>query len=173
MQWRQAELLDSIAYTPPKYDPFEVFKPSKSFINLKIKELRNKCYEIIKKKNSKDYWPFYSSLEEEHQGYLRLIRRYEAYVQGAEARGGITESDVLRARGRSVAEVYQGQLKKSGSRFTGICPFHSDRRPSLVVYPAGKGYHCFVCQVGGDTIDFVMRFYNLDFIQAIKYINKY
>lgn len=39
-----------------------------------------------------------------------------------------------------------------------ICPFHPDQRPSMKVYPDGKGYYCFACGSGGDPITFVARY---------------
>ena len=49
------------------------------------------------------------------------------------------------------------RLQRSGPRLVGLCPFHDDRRPSLLVYPATKSWFCFACDVGGDVIDFVGR----------------
>lgn len=37
------------------------------------------------------------------------------------------------------------------------CPWHEDRTPSLVIYPPGRGWWCFVCGIGGSNLDFVMR----------------
>ena len=49
------------------------------------------------------------------------------------------------------------ELRRSGRRLTGLCPFHEDRDPSLVVYPHSRSYFCFACDFGGDVIDFVGR----------------
>jgi DNA primase len=46
-------------------------------------------------------------------------------------------------------------LRRSGVRYTGLCPFHDERSPSFSVDPAEKLYHCFGCGVGGDVIKFV------------------
>lgn len=46
------------------------------------------------------------------------------------------------------------------------CPFHSERTPSLKLYPDG-GWHCFGCGKGGSSIDFVMALFDLDFRQAV------
>lgn len=66
---------------------------------------------------------------------------------------------------------YIGQyvnLRKSGNRYQGLCPFHSDKNsPSFVVY-ANQSYHCFGCQAHGTIIDFVMRYDNLDFKSALE-----
>jgi len=48
-------------------------------------------------------------------------------------------------------------LRRSGPRLVGLCPFHDDRRPSLLVYPQTSSWFCFSCDAGGDVIDFVGR----------------
>ncbi|MEZ4503124.1 MAG: CHC2 zinc finger domain-containing protein [Dehalococcoidia bacterium] len=49
------------------------------------------------------------------------------------------------------------ELRRSGRRLVGRCPFHEDRDPSLVVYPQTQSYFCFGCDAGGDVIDFIGR----------------
>ncbi len=49
------------------------------------------------------------------------------------------------------------ELRRSGHRLIGCCPFHEDRDPSLVVYVQTQSYFCFGCNAGGDVIDFVGR----------------
>ena len=45
-------------------------------------------------------------------------------------------------------------LRRAGTRYTGKCPFHSEKTASFVVYPNTKSYYCFGCGVHGDVIDF-------------------
>ena len=49
------------------------------------------------------------------------------------------------------------ELRGSGERLTGRCPFHTDSQPSFTVYPATRSFYCFGCGAGGDVIDFVRR----------------
>ena len=48
-------------------------------------------------------------------------------------------------------------LRKSGGRYTGLCPFHQERTPSFTVSPARGTFKCFGCGEGGDAITFVMK----------------
>jgi DNA primase len=59
-------------------------------------------------------------------------------------------------------------LKRSGTRYTGLCPFHDERSPSFSVDPAEKLYHCFGCGVGGDVIKFVEEKEGLPFPDAVE-----
>ena len=60
-------------------------------------------------------------------------------------------------------------LKKAGRNYKGLCPFHSEKTPSFVVFPDSQHWHCFgACGTGGDVISFVMRRENLPFGDALK-----
>ena len=59
-------------------------------------------------------------------------------------------------------------LKKSGSRYVGLCPFHSEKTPSFSVSPDKQLYHCFGCGEGGNVITFIMKEENLPFIDAVR-----
>ena len=60
-------------------------------------------------------------------------------------------------------------LKKAGRNYKGLCPFHSEKTPSFVVFPESQRWHCFgACGVGGDVVTFVMRRENLLFSEALK-----
>lgn len=60
------------------------------------------------------------------------------------------------------------ELKKTGNRYKGLCPFHSEKTPSFFVNPDNNFYHCFGCGAGGDAINFVMEIENLTFVESIK-----
>jgi DNA primase len=59
-------------------------------------------------------------------------------------------------------------LRRSGQRMTGLCPFHDERTPSFSVDPGAKLYHCFGCGVGGDVIKFVEEKEGLAFADAVE-----
>jgi DNA primase len=62
------------------------------------------------------------------------------------------------------------QLKRSGGRYTGRCPFHEERTPSFSVNAQEKLYYCFGCGAGGDAITFVRETEQLDFSQAVEWL---
>ncbi len=60
------------------------------------------------------------------------------------------------------------QLKKQGSNFVALCPFHSEKTPSFVVSPSKQIYHCFGCGASGDAIKFIMEIEKLTYPEAIE-----
>ncbi|MDW2906289.1 DNA primase [Mesomycoplasma ovipneumoniae] len=65
------------------------------------------------------------------------------------------------------------QLSPKGrNTFVGLCPFHEDTNPSLSVSISKQIFKCFSCQKGGNIVNFVMLWKNLNFFQAIEYLNK-
>jgi hypothetical protein len=51
------------------------------------------------------------------------------------------------------------------------CPFHNEKTPSLKLYDGNRGFYCFGCGEHGSVIDFVMRYFGLDFQSAISKLN--
>jgi DNA primase len=62
------------------------------------------------------------------------------------------------------------RLRKSGSTYKGLCPFHSENTPSFTVSPARGTFKCFGCGEGGDAITFVEKTENLDFVDSIEFL---
>ena len=62
------------------------------------------------------------------------------------------------------------KLKRQGRNLAGLCPFHSEKTPSMVVYPDTQSFFCFGCGAGGDVISFIMRIENLDYVEAVKFL---
>ena len=60
------------------------------------------------------------------------------------------------------------RLRRAGRQFVGLCPFHSERHPSLYIHPDKKIFYCFGCGAGGDLFDFVMRAESCDFPKALR-----
>src|SRR5918994_1451401 len=59
-------------------------------------------------------------------------------------------------------------LRRVGTRWTGLCPFHDERTPSFSVNPEEKLYYCFGCSEGGDAFKFVQQTEALDFQEAVE-----
>jgi len=85
----------------------------------------------------------------------------------AESREEITarikeEADIVQIIGECV------ELKRSGTRYLGLCPFHGEKTPSFSVHSGQQFFHCFGCGESGDVFSFMMKYHNLDFPAAVK-----
>jgi len=85
----------------------------------------------------------------------------------------IDQRDEIKNRIREAADIVQVigecvELKKAGSRFTGLCPFHAEKTPSFSVNPQGQFFHCFGCGESGDVFSFMMKYHHLTFPDALK-----
>ena len=62
-------------------------------------------------------------------------------------------------------------LQKAGRSYKGLCPFHTEKTPSFIVFPETGTWHCFgACSTGGDAFTFVMRQENMDFSEALRFL---
>lgn len=70
----------------------------------------------------------------------------------------------------NIADIISGyiQIKKAGVNFKAVCPFHSEKTPSLVISPQKQIWHCFGCGEGGDIFGFVRSYENVEFKEALK-----
>ena len=59
-------------------------------------------------------------------------------------------------------------LQKAGINYKGICPFHNDSHPSMMVNKARQTYHCFVCGEHGDVLDFLQKYNQITFNEALR-----
>ena len=83
----------------------------------------------------------------------------------------ISDSDIAAVRAATdiVALITeQVALKKSGRRWTGLCPFHGEKTPSFSVNAEEGRYYCFGCRVAGDQITWVRETMHLDFVDAVR-----
>lgn len=63
-------------------------------------------------------------------------------------------------------------LKKAGSNYKGLCPFHNEKTPSFNVRPDRGSFYCFGCQKGGNAITFLMEMENLTFPEAARALGR-
>ncbi len=61
-------------------------------------------------------------------------------------------------------------LKKAGSSFKGLCPFHNEKTPSFTVDRKKQLFHCFGCGAGGDVVSFIMQKEGLSYPEGLKYL---
>jgi len=73
-----------------------------------------------------------------------------------------SQTDMVRLVGEYV------KLRKAGTTWAGLCPFHNEKSGSFYVYPANASYHCFGCSAHGDCFDFVMKMETLSFPEAVR-----
>ena len=64
------------------------------------------------------------------------------------------------------------ELRRTGQRFSALCPFHDERSPSFSVNQDKQFYHCFGCKSSGNAIKFIMEFDGLDFPAAVKSLSE-
>lgn len=63
-------------------------------------------------------------------------------------------------------------LRKMGVNYVGLCPFHSDRKPSLIVSPSKGIYKCFACGEGGNVFTWFQKFHGLSFPESVREVAK-
>lgn len=84
----------------------------------------------------------------------------------------IPETEIERIKKEtSLVDLVQNRginLKKQGTDFIGLCPFHDDHEPSFVITPETNLWHCFGCNLGGSVIDFLMKIDNISFRHAVE-----
>ncbi|MGV8845814.1 DNA primase [Tessaracoccus sp.] len=86
--------------------------------------------------------------------------------------GLIREDDISAVRDRTdilaVMAEYGVQVKRAGTSYKALCPFHDEHSPSMSIRPSANFFHCFGCGEGGDVIDFVRKIDHLDFLEAVE-----
>ena len=74
----------------------------------------------------------------------------------------LSRVDIVEIVGRSV------ELKRAGSTWKGLCPFHGEKSPSFTVTPSRQTYHCFGCGVHGNAVGFLMEQHGMGFVDAVR-----
>ncbi|MFM2344489.1 MAG: primase [Pseudomonadota bacterium] len=64
------------------------------------------------------------------------------------------------------------ELKKAGSNYLGLCPFHNEKSPSFTVSSQKNLYHCFGCGAGGNALSFVKNYLNLEYVESVRHLAK-
>src|SRR5204863_589328 len=95
---------------------------------------------------------------------LRRVSQLMARIRDASVREAVEAADMVETVSART------QLRRSGVRWTGLCPFHDEKTPSFSVNPVEKLFYCFGCGKGGDLITFVRETEQLDFAQAVEWL---
>ncbi|MBK6514312.1 MAG: hypothetical protein IPG04_09370 [Polyangiaceae bacterium] len=91
--------------------------------------------------------------------------------------GRIPDEDIQRLkRDISLEQLVRSRgidLRRTGANLLGLCPFHDDHEPSLVITPDSNLWHCLgACQAGGSVIDFVMKAEGVSFRHAVELLRR-
>jgi DNA primase len=96
--------------------------------------------------------------------------------EGERVAGRIRDEDLAAVRERTdMVKLVSNYvtLKKAGNdSYVGLCPFHTEKTPSMSVSPSKGMYHCFGCGAGGDAIRFLREVEHLDFAEAVERLAK-
>ena len=91
-----------------------------------------------------------------HQGEIISLKHNGA--------GRISEIDTIQAKAHPFTDLLEFRNKQT------LCPFHSDKDPSMHFYPDSNTVHCFSCNKSWDTIGFIMERDNLSFVGAVRWL---
>lgn len=157
-------------------------KEWQTVINTLKTEVQNRLNETRKtSQNKNDYWFVREWLKitlgqellkaERHIARLKNLIWISRHPKSQIVKGRITSEQITLAKQRSIAELYSGKLRRSGKNLFGLCPFHSERHGSFCININSNRWHCFgACGTGGDSINYIMKFHGLDFIEAVKFL---
>lgn len=169
-------------YKPVRFDPFIEFDPPVSFIKEVIKQLKQQAYgyqEDIRRQRAENFPT--EGTEKRLSKTVSKIKSHQFRLDRRVANGNwsdyqhdgkIGEDQIRRAKEVPIESLYNGRLRKSGSNLVGLCPFHIERGASFYVYQRENRWHCFgACNRGGDSVDYIQLRDQIDFINAVKYLN--
>lgn len=167
--------------TYENFDPFVELDPTPAFIKSVLKDLKSQASALLVAQRNIPEWGDFvrEELQIAHKKTCKRIELLDFRLRTYERTGRwdtpqtqpgrIREQDIAQAKSIPIADLYGGKLRRSGKRWFGKCPFHSEKSGSFVIYPTND-FHCFGCGANGDSIAFVMKQRNLDFINAIKFM---
>ena len=106
---------------------------------------------------------------------IKRLKRAIGYKKAKEhpfTSSGITDNMVDMAREYPIEELFDEKLQKTSKYYIGKCPFHNEKTASFYIKRKTNKFKCYGCGEWGDSIDFYMKQNNVNFIQAVKLLNK-
>lgn len=170
-------------FYPNDFELLNIFPETREIIPIKLKEwLKLKRY--IVRTETKPYLLKCGLCEPLKAAFWKTAYQYMAYgfnsIMAQIARlerlqdilqdptgSAMNRTMIARAKSTPLIQIYS--FVRRGTSY--ICPIHADKDPSLHIYKDNT-WHCFGCNKGGDTIDFVQAMFNIGFYEAVKYITK-
>lgn len=135
-----------------------------SIDNCEIRIAVAKCVEGSDMEDEADRFPW----NELRECLERALKLKKAGRTVTPSKPGRIDLEAVKQRNDIVTVIERyTRLRKSGSRYSGKCPIHNDKNPSLIVYPDRQSFHCFGCGKGGDVISFVEAVENTDLRGAV------
>lgn len=128
---------------------------------------------------SRWFWTFWAELQYAEsyviQRWLRYWLDINEFVEPYFAKymkeiksGRLERWQLEKARQRPIEDLYKGKLYGRGNVLSGLCPFHEEKTPSFFIFRNTNRFKCFGCQSGGNSIDFIIKYKKIDFLDAIK-----
>lgn len=113
-------------------------------------------------------------IENEIGDMQKRLKRVETKIRHRDfpdtSMNSITDSMILRAKDYPISNLYDGKLTNGRVR-KGLCPFHTEKTPSFVVYESKNRFKCFGCLAGGDAIDFYQKLNGTSFPETVRALN--
>jgi len=189
--WTMGELKQASRADRPNTDKewLDIFPEAKKIIAEKIaeyEETKIMLLEVIKQKiqiikdksvpENQWFWREWLKVNEVEdlvkiEKHITRLKFLRSVTKGRVLKGQITEEDIQRAKSVPIENIINTPLRKMGGKLMTRCPFHDDKHPSFYIYPETNSCWCFSCGQGGDSISFVMSFYGLNFLDAVRRLN--
>lgn len=113
-------------------------------------------------------FPLDVRLKELRKEYRNILPVWQALNNISPNREEDFTIKVERAKQYPIENMYRGEVRRTGKRISGKCPFHADNSPSFFIFLHDNHFHCFGCGANGDAIDFYMRQNTCDFKTAVN-----
>ena len=154
---------------PSTWEVSETFSDCRA-VAVRLATLLSDELEVYDKWIAKE--PFNKYFKQVDKRYIRLneLKKFLSFTRPV--KNG-EKLDIAKAKAVPIQELYDFQKKKtSRDKIHTVCPLHTERTGSLVIYTDNNSFYCFGCGVGGDAISFVQHLYDLKFVDAVKKLTR-